>query len=157
MLGPDGIPSPYHLRRKWLSTTRQNRSCLPGLDCRIRYCVAQRYVSKTIKNSTMLGRQCLSLNCSWDNGDFVSTWLTSAGHGGCRRMACHKDLYWNLLSSTCRTSTMCQQQRAGNSFMLTTSALPTKHGSLKISTPPSTVTLTLIRSANLFNAGDCSH
>ena len=34
----------------------------------------------------------------------------------------------------------------GNSFMPTTSALPTKHASLKISTPPST--LTLIRSAN---------
>ena len=50
--------SPYHLRRKWLSTTRQNRSCLPGLDCRIRHCVAQRYVSKTIQSSTMLGRQC---------------------------------------------------------------------------------------------------
>ena len=37
--------------------------------------------------------KCL-LGCwtsSWDNGDFVSTWVTSAVHGGCRRMACHKD------------------------------------------------------------------
>ena len=49
---------PYHLRRKWLSKTRQNWSCLPGLDCRIRHCVAQRSVSKTIQSFTMLGRQC---------------------------------------------------------------------------------------------------
>ena len=50
--------SHYHLRRKWLSTTRQNRSCLPGLDCRIQQCVSQRSVSKTIQSSAMLGRQC---------------------------------------------------------------------------------------------------
>ena len=62
-------------------------------------------------------------------------------------MACHKDLYWHRFSSTC-TSMICQQQRAGNSFMPTTFALPTKHASLKISTPP--LTLTLLRSANFF-------
>ena len=62
---------------------------------------------------------------------------------GDSRMACHKDLYWHRLSSTC-TSMICQSH-AGNSFMPTTSALPTKHASLKISTPPST--LTLLRSA----------
>ena len=62
-------------------------------------------------------------------------------------MACHKDLYWHRLSSTC-TSMICQPQRAENSFMPTTSALPTKHASLKISTPPST--LTLLRSAKFF-------
>ena len=84
---------------------------------------------------------------------FVSKWVASAVHGGCRRMACHKDLYWHRLSSTC-TSMICQPRRAGNSFMPMTSALPTKHASLKISTPPST--LALIRSANYVNAGDCS-
>ena len=52
------------------------------------------------------------------------------------------------------TSMICQPQRAGNLFMPMTSALPTKHASLKISTPPST--LTLIRSANFVNAGECS-
>ena len=80
------------------------------------------------------------MNCSWDNDDFVSTWVTSAAHGECRRMACHKDLFLHRLSSTC-TSMICQQQRAGNSFMPTTFALPTRHASLKISTPPSTLTL----------------
>ena len=36
----------------------KNRSCLPGLDCRIRHGVAQRSVSKPIQSFTMLGRQC---------------------------------------------------------------------------------------------------
>ena len=42
-------------------------------------------------------------------------------------MASHKDLYWNLLSSTCRTSTIDPV------YADDISALPTKHGSLKIS------------------------
>ena len=51
--------SPYHVRRKWQSTTRQNRgSCISELNCRIRHGVAQRSVSKTIQSFTMLGRQC---------------------------------------------------------------------------------------------------
>ena len=62
-------------------------------------------------------------------------------------------MYWHRLSSTF-TSMICQPQRARNSFMPTTSALPTEHASLKISTPPST--LTVLRSANFVNAGDCS-
>ena len=50
-------------------------------------------------------------------------------------MACYKNLFLHQLSSTC-TSMICQQQRSGNSFMPTTFALPTRHASLKISTPP---------------------
>ena len=93
------------------------------------------------------------VNTPWDNGDFVSTWVTWAVHGGCRRMACHKAMYWHRLSSTC-TSMIYQQQLAGNVLIPTISALPTKHEILKISTPPST--LTLLRSANFVNAGACS-
>ena len=51
------------------------------------------------------------LNYSWNNGDFVSTWVTSAAHGGCRRMACHMDLFLHRLSSTC-TLMICQPQLA---------------------------------------------
>ena len=60
-----------HLRRKWLSVTRQNRSCLPGLDCRMRHCVAQMSVGETRK-FYHVGPSVL-LNCCWNNGDFVTT------------------------------------------------------------------------------------
>ena len=96
-------------------------------DCCIRHCMAQ-------KLSKVLPCWAVSvIDHSWNNGDFVSTWVTSAVIGGCRRMACHchKDLFLHRLSSTC-TSMICQPLRAGSSFMPTTSALPTRYARLKI-------------------------
>ena len=73
--------NPYHLCRKWLSTTRQNRSCLPRLECRILHCVAQRPLNKIIQSSTMLGRQShgpaigtTAISCP--HGDISSSWRT---------------------------------------------------------------------------------
>ena len=136
--------SPCHLRRKWLSSTKKN----PGvvfLDLTAAYdTVWHKGLLVKYPKFCHIGSS-VSLNCSWDNGDFVSTWVTSAVHGRCRIMACHKDLYWHRLSSIC-PSMICQPQRAGNSFIPTTSAMPTKHTRLKISAPPPT--LTLLRSAN---------
>ena len=120
--------SPYHLRWKWLSATWQNRSVF--LDLTAAYDTVW-HKGLLVKLSKVLPCWPLVLlNCSWDNGDFVSTWVTSAAHGGCRRMACHKDLFLHRLSSTC-TLMLCQPHRAGSSFM-PTSALPTRHTRLKI-------------------------